>query len=81
MCLYETWRVGDHQLDLHGCAILLHGLATRECHRGSQGVGIALDPAGREAWERAGCVVEWLDDLRSALCCLDGLERELEHFY
>ena len=25
MCLYETWREGDHQLDLHGGAILLHG--------------------------------------------------------
>ena len=58
MCLYETWRVGDHQLDLHGCAFLLHGLATRSCHRGSQGVGIALDPTGREAWEKAGCVVK-----------------------
>ena len=58
MCLYETWREGDHQLDLHGCAILLHGLETRTCSRGSQGVGVALDPAGRAAWEKAGCVVK-----------------------
>ena len=56
-CLMETWREGDDVLDLHGFAVIQHGLPTRVCNRGSQGVAIVLSPEGRKAWEAAGCVI------------------------
>ena len=37
-----------------GYTFLGHGLAEKECRRGSQGVAIVLCPYARRAWERAG---------------------------
>ena len=79
-CLMETWREGDNVLDLHGFAVIQHGLPTRVCNRGSQGVAIVLSPAGRKAWEAAGCEImhfgsrvlavrlEFVDDRGRPLC-------------
>ena len=58
-CLQETWREGDDQLELHGFAVLQHGLQYKICNRGSQGVAIILSPEGRKAWEAAGCDIEY----------------------
>ena len=54
-CILETWREGDSELDLRGYTVIQHGLPTRVCNRGSQGVAIVLSPEGAKAWEAAGC--------------------------
>uniref|UniRef100_A0A7S2BAE4 Endonuclease/exonuclease/phosphatase domain-containing protein n=1 Tax=Octactis speculum TaxID=3111310 RepID=A0A7S2BAE4_9STRA len=57
--LHASWgRVGDEQTELHGYAILQHGLPTKTCNRGSQGVAIMLSPEGRKAWEAAGSEIK-----------------------
>ena len=53
-CFQETWEHGDDVYENEGITFLKHGLAVKECHRGSQGVAIALSPAARKAWEPGG---------------------------
>ena len=50
----ETWKAGGEVLENKGITFLEHGLATKVCPRGSQGVAMALGPEARKAWERAG---------------------------
>ena len=49
----ETWEAGSEVRENEGITFLEHGLATKVCPRGSQGVAIALGPEARGAWERA----------------------------
>ena len=48
-----TWKAGSEVRENDGITFLEHGLATRVCPRGSQGVAISLGPEARKAWERA----------------------------
>ena len=50
----ETYKAGSDVRENEGITFLEHGLATKVCPRGSQGVAIALGPEARKAWERAG---------------------------
>ena len=50
----EMWKAGSEVRENQGITFLEHGLATKVCPRGSQGVAIALGPEARKAWERAG---------------------------
>ena len=50
----ETWKAGSEVRENEGITFLEHGLATKVCPRGSQGVAIALGTVARKAWERAG---------------------------
>ena len=53
----ETWKAGSEVRENEGITFLVldleHGLATKVCPCGSQGVAIALGPEARKAWERA----------------------------
>ena len=50
----ETWKAGSEVRGNEGITFLEHGLETKVCLRGSQGVAVALRPEARKAWERAG---------------------------
>ena len=57
-CLQETWRSGSEIIEYEQCRLITTGLdAADQCSRGSQGVGIALNVHGVEAWKAAGSVV------------------------
>ena len=58
-CVQETWRTGTEVLQNNGCMIMLAGQDSRlqVGNRGAQGVGIALNPCGVEAWKAGGCVL------------------------
>ena len=43
----ETWKAGSEVRENEGITFLDHGLATKVCPRGSQGVAIALGPEVR----------------------------------
>ena len=49
-----TWKAGSEVRENEGITFLEHGLVTKVCPRGSQGVAIALGPEARKAWERTG---------------------------
>ena len=58
-CWQETWRSGNERLECPGIgAVLLAGRDQQICNRGQEGVGIALSPAGMDAWKQAGQVVQ-----------------------
>ena len=57
VCIQETWRHGDCQLESHGVYFIGHGYAEPKCSRGSGGVGIMLSEEAKEAWIAAGSVV------------------------
>ena len=57
VCIQETWRHGDCQLESHGVYFIGHGYAEPKCLRGSGGVGIMLSEEAKEAWIAAGSVV------------------------
>ena len=48
----ETWKAGSEVRENEGIIFLEHGLATKVCPCGSQGVANALGPEARKAWER-----------------------------
>ena len=50
----KTWKAGSEVRENEGITFLEHGLATKVCPRGSQGVAMALGPEARKARERAG---------------------------
>ena len=50
----ETWKAGSEVRENEGITFLEHGLATKVCPCGTQGVAIALGPETRKAWERSG---------------------------
>ena len=56
-CIQETWRSDVESLQNGQCLLLLAGLPseTQAGKRGSQGVGIALNGDGVEAWKAGGC--------------------------
>ena len=57
-CLQEIWRSGSEIIEYEQCRLITTGLdAAEQCSRGSQGVGIALNALGVEAWKAAGSVV------------------------
>ena len=57
-CLQETWRSGSEIIEYEQCRLITIGLdAAEQCSRGSQGVGIALNADGVEAWKAAGSVI------------------------
>ena len=83
-CWQETWRSGNERLECPGIgAVLLAGRDQQICNRGQEGVGIALSPAGMDAWKQAGQVVH--DDLGSRVMAVrlavkDEKRRELNIF-
>ena len=50
----ETWKACSEVRENEGITFLEHGLATKVCPCGYQGVAIALGSEARKAWERAG---------------------------
>ena len=48
-CLQETWRSGSEIIEYEQCRLITIGLDAAE--QGSQGVGIALNAHGVEAWK------------------------------
>jgi len=64
ICLQETWRTGNSNLEHDGCVILNSGLdpGAVKSRRGEQGVGIALSKSAVAAWKSAGSYV--VDDCR-----------------
>ena len=53
-CLQETWKTGDTIEENDGILIINHGPKEKKSKRGSLGVSIVLNQAGRTAWEKAG---------------------------
>ena len=52
--LQETWREGTNTESNNGWLLVTHGLKTKICKRGSQGVAILLSPEAKAAWKKAG---------------------------
>ena len=48
----ETWKAGSEVRENEGITFLEHGLATKVCPRGCQGIAIALGPDARKTWEQ-----------------------------
>ena len=67
-CIQEHWRVGVELLENPGMVAIFAGLVTRECHRGSQGVGIVLSKAAAVAWKASGS--EKHVDLGARVCAV-----------
>ena len=76
VCLQETWRTGNSNLEHEGCVILNSGLdpSVVKCRRGEQGVGIALSKSAVAAWKSAGSYV--IDDLGARVIAIRLLVRD-----
>ena len=60
--LQETWREGTNTESNNGWLLVTHGLKTKICKRGSQGVAILLSPEAKLAWKKAGEEVHTFGD-------------------
>ena len=69
-CWQETWRSGNERLECPGIgAVLLAGRDQQICNRGQEGVGIALSPAGVDAWKQAGQGRQAVDPALTSKIC------------
>ena len=78
----ETWKTSSDLRESEGIIFLEHGLTTKVCPCGSQGVTIALGPEARQAWERACslCITPCPRILATRLTIIDQHKRPVSLF-